>query len=521
MNNLPDSATWAAWPEDKREQLLHRLRAQAARRGKKVYGDAADPGELALRLDDQVVMRDYLQLIHEAFRDVRDGVIDRLIITTPPQVGKTMAVVWFVFWWMTYRPRDPVILASYGADLAAKRGRMVRTLVERYGGPYGLVKDRGTWARNDWQTTAGASMKTGGIDTGVTGNPAALMVIDDPHKDRAEADSLSIREQIWDTYSSSLLSRLRPGAPIVMILTRWHPDDLAARVLEQEGAERDGGRWRVIELPALATKTDDPLGRPMGAPLQHPWIDADDQTRALEHWEEKRRTSTVRDWSALYQANPVPAEGALLTEAQVRARRIRVDEIPEPTRIAVAVDPSGGGRDTAGIIGGYRGTDGRMYWTHDETDVMSSDVWPEVACALAYEIGAGVIVVEHNFGADMAKRVIRTAWENLVREHVVEGPCPEIKMVNAKRGKYLRAEPIAQQVIVGNAWFAGLLLDLEAEWTTWQSDSSESPGRIDASVYLAYHLVRVPGSEAVVSTVADRPKESTGKSRTAGRRIGR
>lgn len=517
----PDSSTWASWPEPKREQFRNQLRAQAARKGKRVYGDTADPGELAQRLDESVVMRDYLRLIHEAFRDVRDGTIDRLIITTPPQVGKTLAVIWFLFWWMTYRPRDPVILASYGADLAAKRGRMVRTLVERYGAPYGLLRTKGQWARNNWETTAGASMKTGGMDTGVTGEPAALMVIDDPHKDRAEADSKDMREKIWDTYSSSLLSRLRPGAPIVMILTRWHPDDLAARVLEQEGAELDGGRWRVVELPALATKPDDPLGRSKGAPLQHPWIEPDDTARALAHWEEKRRTSTVRDWSALYQADPVPAEGALLTDAQVRERRIRLDQLPEPNKIAVAVDPSGGGRDTAGIIGGFRGTDGRMYMTHDETDVMSSDVWPEVACQLAYDIGAGVIVVEHNFGADMAKRVIRTAWENLVREHVVEGPCPEIKMVNAKRGKYLRAEPIAQQIIVGNAWFAGLLLDLESEWTTWQSDSSESPGRIDASVYLAYHLVRVPGAEAVVSTVKDRPKESTGTSRTAQTRIQR
>lgn len=506
------------------EKLAARDRlAEACARVGIARGDYDSPGEMAVALDARVVQRSHLTLIDQGFKDLKAGHVDRVLITTPPQVGKTARTVWALFWWLTHFPQDKLILASYGAALAANRGRMVRELIRNHGAAYGLRLDPEQSASNDWRLTCGGAMVTGGMASGITGVPADLVVIDDPHKNRTESDSLTMREKVWDTYSSSILSRLSPGAPIILVQTRWHPDDLAGRVLEEEGREEEGGRWRVIHLPALAVSDDDALGRSVGDPLPHPKLDEDDVDGALKHWNEKKRTSTIRDWSALYQGDPVPAEGALLTLDQVKAARHRGD-LPDKKIIGVGIDPSGGGRDVAGIIGGFAGVDGRLYWTHDRSGRMSSDEWSRAGCLLAYEIGADRIVFEHNYGGDQSNLIIRTAWKALQDEGLIpkDAPCPKIVASHSKRGKFLRAEPISQQVIIDNARFAGLaMLDFEKEWITWQPGSPESPGRLDAGVHLAYNLVKIPGAEAVVSTITATPKESTGTSKTAQHRISR
>jgi hypothetical protein len=485
-----------------------------------------DPGQMAVDLDRRTVQRPHLVPIDETFRDLNDGVIDRAIITTPPQVGKTQrGAVWGTFWWMAKHPNDPVILTSYGADLAASRGRMVRSLVSQYGAAFGLRLATDQSARNNWHTTSGAVMRTGGNDSGLSGEPSAFMVIDDPHKNRAEADSPQKRKQIIDTYSSSLLSRLRPGAPMLMILTRWHDDDLAGYVLKEEGSEAEGGRWRVLHLPAVADPKfgPDPLGRAPGQPLTHPFIDPDapDGTdAAARHWQEKKRTSSVRDWHSLYQGDPQPSEGSLLTQEMMAARRVAPPPMSEMSRVVVAVDPSGGGRDEAGVVGGGllgHGTTSKLWWTHDRSGRMSADQWSREACLLAAEISADVIVFEHNYGGDQAHLIIRTAWDALQREGEIlpDRLCPMIEAVHAKRGKKLRAEPVAQQVIEDRIRIAPGLLDLEAEWVTWQADSNWSPGRIDGSCYIAYKLLAIPGSDAMISVLTDKRMSEITGGRTA------
>jgi hypothetical protein len=348
-------------------------------------------------------------------------------------------------------------------------------------------------------------MRTGGIDSGLTGEPADLAVIDDPVKNRVEADSPTVRNATWDWYSSTLLSRLSPSAPLALIQTRWHEDDLAGRVLAEEGDVADGGRWHVLHVPALADWRfgPDPLGRGDGAPLPHPKIPEEDVAAAAAHWAEKRRTATVRDWAALYQGDPVPLEGALLSPEMLAARR-HYGAAAATRFAAVAVDPSGGGRDEAGIVGGFLGTDGRLYWTQDRSGRMPSEAWGRAACQLAREIGADRIVAEQTYGGDMVRLVIRTAWDALSREAVRRGEsawgfAPRVQLVHSKRGKLLRAEPIAQQLVEDRIRLAAPLLELEREWLTWRPDSPWSPGRIDASVHLAYALLPVPGAESVVA----------------------
>lgn len=482
---IPDvAAAWAdSWaePEDQRRpqpQLIY---------------------DLALKHTLNVVQRAHLAAIDSVFARVLSREIDRVIITTPPQVGKSQrASVWGPFWWLCHRPTDRIAHVSYAAALAHRNSRQTRNLVRLYGGAHELWLASDRSAVDEWELTKGGGMRATGIDGGLTGTPADLAIIDDPHKDRAEADSPAAKEAVWNFWSGTLVPRLSPGAPVILIQTRWAKDDLAGRVLELEGDRRAGGRWEVISLPAYAVEHD-PLGREPGDPLPHPKILPEDTEALRAHWEDKRRTTTARDWAALYMASPVALEGALLTNDLITDRTM-LGPLPEWLYAAVAIDPSGGGRDTAGVVGGVKLADGTMRWTHDVSGRMSSEAWSRAACFLAYDIGADRIIYEQNYGGDLVKLAIRTAWEALRTEGVVDGLCPRIVGVHSKRNKLLRAEPIAQQVREGRALFGAPLPELKAEWLEWHPDSTYSPGRIDASVHLAYGLLDVPGSEALISS---------------------
>lgn len=432
---------------------------------------------------------------------------DRLLLTTPPQIGKSTLVSELLsFWWLARHPSQRIGIASYAASLALRKSRAVRRHVVEQGHHFGLAMQRGEASIYDWSVTAGGGVRATGVGGSLTGFPiTGLGIVDDPHKDRRDADSLRMRERVWEWWSSVFLSRLRPGVPVVLVLTRWHEDDLAGRALRHEGTVAHGGRWRVVNLPAFAVDEDDPLGREWGAPLSHPALADEDVAALTEHWNDKKRTSTPRDWGALYMGDPQPAEGALVTREQIAAQRCRDGDAPAAERIAVAVDPSGGGRDTVGIVAGYRGTDGRLYITHDRTRRMSSAEWSRRVCLLAHEINASVIFMEPNYGGDMTTLAIATAWDALKREGAItpDAVKPYVATVPARTGKYLRAEPIAQQWLEDRIRTVAYLPELEEEWATWMPDHADSPGRIDASTYLAYGLLKVPGASQHLGNAAD------------------
>lgn len=512
---------WRSWDDASKERLAARLRAETIIMQKvATYCEDETPSAMAKRwMGDRWHHRAYHDVLDQLALDLESGVCDRATVSLPPQVGKSTWVNWFVAWSLAKHPGDPIIRMSYASELATTHARVVQDFVEQHGATYGLLPKRGDWAQHNWHTTTGAGLRSGGMLTGVAGFPAARMVIDDPIGGRALADSKIVRDKTYNEYSANLLSRLRPGAWLLIVNTRWHIDDLNGRVIKLEG-----DRWREVNIPAIAWEENDPLGRKIGEPLPHPYIDPADTAAALKHWEEKRRTSTVRDWFSLYMGDPKPAEGALLTDDQVKAATINDELDFTKLKTGVAIDPNGGGRDTYGVIGGCQLDDGRVVWTHDRSGNGGSEEWSVRACELAHEIGAGEFVYEHNYGGDQAALILRTVWEQLAEGKEDWGPCPRIKAVSAKKGKRVRAEPIAAQVVFGKVAFWGLkVLDLGSEWITWQENSKESPGRIDASSYLAYRWLKIPGMEAVLSTVNldEQRKEATGKGKLASRRVTR
>ena len=464
----------------------------------------ASPLSLACTLDKRYRIRKHLTLVSEAFTQLATTPNMRLLITMPPRAGKSeLAGVWGTLWWLANFPDQRVIMASYAMSLAERAGKKVRGWIEAEGEKLGLQLAYGSSGARDWSLTTKGGMRSVGVGSGLTGHDGDLLCVDDPHADRAQAESLRMRDNVYEWWQSTALSRLSPDAAAVLILTRWHPDDLAGRVLKEDGLTEDGGAWTHLHIPAICEDpAKDALKRPLGGYMPHPKISEDDTTALTQYWDLKRKEAGTRDWHALYQGNPQPAEGALVTADMLRDRRM-YQPTATPMKHAVAVDPSGGGRDTAGIIAGWLGDDKKLYITHDHTLLGSAGEWSRTACILAAEIGAEKIIVESNFGGDMAKLVVRTAWENLKRENLQDPKyqrlAPLIEMVHAKKGKLLRAEPVSQQIKEDNIRFASYMPELESQWASWQPTNPDSPGRIDASVHLAYGLLPIPGSEAVIS----------------------
>lgn len=236
------------------------------------------------------------RVIADKLGAVERGEIDRLMIFMPPRHGKSeLASRKFPAWYLGRNPSKQIIAASYNSDLARDFGRDVRNLVgePEYRAIFNCVElSADSQAANRMHTNHGGMYIAAGVGTAVTGRGADVLLIDDPLKDREEADSERRRDTVWNWFRSTAYTRLMPGGAVVLIQTRWHEDDLAGRLLQQDGRKDEGGQWDVLELPAI------------------------DNGRAL--WPEWYPVSTLerikaaigpREWSALYQQRPQPDEG--------------------------------------------------------------------------------------------------------------------------------------------------------------------------------------------------------------------
>ena len=226
-----------------------------------------------------------------------------MLLLPPGSAKSTYASMVFPPWFMATKPWAHVIAASHTASLAQTFGRGVRTLIQANESRLGLWLDPMNRAAGRFGVIGGGSYFATGVRGPVTGRRADLLLIDDPVKSQAEADSGSARDHLWDWFRSDLVTRLRPGGRVVLVMTRWHPDDLGGRLLQSSDA------WRVVRLPALAEE-DDALGRPLGAPLWPEWEDG----AALRR---KRLVLGDRTFEALFQQSPRSAGGRLFKVAQL------------------------------------------------------------------------------------------------------------------------------------------------------------------------------------------------------------
>jgi len=318
--------------------------------------------------------------IAEKLEAVERGEIDRLMIFMPPRHGKSeLASRRFPAWYMGRNPQKQIIAASYNSDLASDFGREVRNIIRtnEFSRLFNVKLAEDSRAAGRWNTDAGGAYVAAGVGTAVTGRGAHILLIDDPVKDREEAESELRRETIWNWYTSTAYTRLMPGGAVILIQTRWHEDDLGGRLLE---AENNGGdKWVKVNLPAIKD----------GQALWPERYNVD----AL-----KRIKAAIgpRDFEALYQQNPTPDDGTFFLRDWFK----RHDDAPAKGHIYITSDyavTEDGGDWTAHLVWNYH--EDTLTLIDGWTGQTSADVWIEELLRLVkqhkplcYFGEAGVIV---------------------------------------------------------------------------------------------------------------------------------
>lgn len=256
------------------------------------------------------VHKDVCKRLEQFSRDVVDQKSPRLMLFMPPRHGKsTLASVAFPAWHLGRNPEHEFISCSYSGSLAMGFSRKVRQVLREptYKAVFKTRLDPDSQSAEAWLTTAGGGYVAAGVGGGITGKGAHVLVIDDPVKNREDAESQNNRDANWDWYTSTAYTRLAPGGGVLVILTRWHDDDLAGRLLKA-GVE-GGDAWEVVRYPAIAEEDEE--FRKAGEAL-HPDRYSEEALRRIE------RAVGPRDWSALYQQNPVADDGQYFTRSMVQ-----------------------------------------------------------------------------------------------------------------------------------------------------------------------------------------------------------
>lgn len=265
-----------------------------------------EPATLAAYLDHDYVSPPHVALLSQTIKDAVWQGGGRLLVSMPPRHGKSLLCSrWTPVWFLELFPKRRVLLASYGAQFAAEWGRKVRNTLRDHADRLmvGLAQD--SKAVDHWNTVEGGGMSTAGVGGPLTGRGADLLIVDDPVKDSEEARSEVKREKVWEWWRETAYTRIEPGGTVIVIMTRWHEDDLVGRILAN-----DGDLWHHLCLPALA-EDDDPLGRAEGECLWQDRFDADD-------------LASIRDrigthaFAALYQQRPAPLGGGMFRSSHFR-----------------------------------------------------------------------------------------------------------------------------------------------------------------------------------------------------------
>lgn len=256
------------------------------------------------------VHKDICRRLEKFSQDVVEKKSPRLMLFMPPRHGKsTLASIAFPAWHLGRNPDHEFISCSYSGSLAMGFSRKVRQLLREptYKTAFKTRLDPDSQSAEAWLTSAGGGFVAAGVGGGITGKGAHILVIDDPVKNREDAESQNNRDANWDWYTSTAYTRLAPGGGVLVILTRWHDDDLAGRLLK---ATAEGGdEWEVVRYPAIAEEDEE--FRAMGEPLHPERYDNEALLRI-------QKAVGPRDWSALYQQNPVADDGDYFTRGMIK-----------------------------------------------------------------------------------------------------------------------------------------------------------------------------------------------------------
>ncbi len=227
---------------------------------------------------------------------VADGKIKKLAVFMPPRHGKSEECsIQFPAWILGKKPKTKIIMASYSSDLAVDFGRKARNLVNtrEYKNVFNISLAQDSKSAGRWNTDAGGYYMATGIGGGATGKGADVLIIDDPHKNRKDADSPVRRKEVVEWYRSTAKTRLSPEGATILILTRWHDADLAGSIIDDT--------WDIVEFKAIAEQDDQ--WRKKGEAL---WS----KKFNIAWLEAQKKDIGSFEFSSLYQQTPLDPEHA-------------------------------------------------------------------------------------------------------------------------------------------------------------------------------------------------------------------
>lgn len=323
------------------------------------------------------------RVLIEALEELEAGITDRLMVFMPPGSAKSTYVsVLFPPWFLARNATLNVMACSHTTPLAERFGRRVRNLVRAYPEELGIRLSEDNTAVGRWQLATrngeGGEYLAAGAGQAIAGFRSDLTVIDDPIRGREEAESETQRKKLHDWWAFDVQPRLKPGGRVALVQTRWHEDDLAGWLLNEEGRLEEGGRWRVVSLPMEAEGRDDPLGRRPGERLWPEWFTPDMVATAKRD---------VRLWTSLYQQRPAPEEGSYWRRTWLRP--VPRHQIPPRHLLRIyggsdyAVTESDGDWTVHAVVG--IDPDDRPWLLDLWREQASSDWWIEALCDLILE----------------------------------------------------------------------------------------------------------------------------------------
>ncbi|MFA1701645.1 terminase large subunit domain-containing protein [Mycobacterium intracellulare] len=456
----------------------------------------ATPAELARRLIPGYRITPTIRLISDELVRAVETPDARVILTMPPRTGKSVLVSQvFPVWLLSRNPDAELILKSYGDALAEEHSAAARRMIADNAALVGIELAADKQAVGRWRVAGHrGGMLAGGILSSTTGFGASVLLVDDPVKGAQEADSDAYRRRLVAEFKASLMTRLMPGGSAILVLTRWHPEDIAGSLLAEPGS-----RWRCINIPAISTAgVPDALRRERSGVAMTSAIG-----RTAAQFCEIKSEVGSRAWAAMYLGTPTTPEGGLIKTAWLDTWRLPAAP-SGAVKIVVAVDPADSGEgDETGIIAASLGGDGVVSLIADTSSRMTSDAWAVRAVQLAMGVGASEIAVEA-FSARVT--YTRLVSEVLARLRVdrpirVTGWPPK----GSGRGQgdaVARSTGLLAALETGRCRVAGYLPDFEAQAVTWEAGQHQ-PDRVAAAVVAYDVLSHAIGQQMTIVTPLD------------------
>lgn len=353
----------------------------------------------------------------------------RIIINIPPRMGKTELIAkWLPLWFLDIFPQKRIILSSYAVSLAEKSSRMVRDTISSNNLIWSKIGKKDTAV--EWETTEGGGMLAAGVGGSILGYGADLFLIDDPHKNREEAFSDRIREEIIEWFKATAQSRLEPNATMILIMQRWHERDLSGFLLHEHPAN-----WIHIKLP-MEAEENDLLGRKPGEVL------------IPERYSKKDIEIMKRDrgslvWAGMYQQRPAPADGNIIMRDWILYYTIPPINVKNVT---ISWDMSFKKEGKSWCVGQAWFRKGSRHYLMDQV----RGKWD-------FTTALKKVIAFHNHCTDkwgnVRKTYIEEAANGIAIINTVKGYIPRIKPIKASVSKTERLSNAAPTIECGDAIF--------------------------------------------------------------------